>query len=92
MEKPRNAVPMGNLVLDARILLIDRPVSGQESFAQALNAWQAHYSNRDPAPMATRENLEQFSDFLRELDPGFHQDWRVQVLKTYPWLDRLFQE
>jgi hypothetical protein len=46
MEKPRNAVPMGNLVLGARILLIDRPVSGQESFEQARTRWASRQVRR----------------------------------------------
>lgn len=73
-----------NIMLEARILLTDNPNPNERKIESALD--QFHNIREQKV---TAENFVQISTALKQIDPGFHQEWQTQVMKTYPWLDRL---
>jgi hypothetical protein len=80
---------MANLVLDARILLVEGASAHEAQMEQVLNHFQSHYQSGTGESLVTPERFEELSAVIREMDPVFHAAWQQQIFKTYPWLGRV---
>jgi RNA polymerase sigma factor (sigma-70 family) len=77
-------VPFANLVLDARVLLVDKPHPKEKEFERVLE--QLNAIGNEPISAV---NFGRIKTELRRIDPDFANEWEVQIYKQYPWLDRV---
>jgi hypothetical protein len=90
-EEPVHARPLalGNLTLDARVLLVDGENANRAKIEQVLAEFDGRHLQSGDKPKVTAENYSELSKALREIDPHFQGEWRKTILKNYPWLDRI---
>ncbi|MCW5557578.1 MAG: hypothetical protein KIT22_07085 [Verrucomicrobiae bacterium] len=91
-QKPRVAIE--NLLLTARVLLVDEPQSTSvpiQAIEEALNQFRSeHGQTGTPVPDAVlAEKFAVLNERLRRLDPQFRSAWHRAVLHDMPWMDRL---
>ena len=80
---------MGNLTLSARVLLTDEPNAKEREIEAAVERFTSEKIRSGVFPVVTKESAEALSKILDGIDPAFCKQWRQQVLKDYPWLDRI---
>jgi len=83
------ALALANLVLDARVLLVDSDNPNRDKLESALNELQIQYLQNADEANVTPERFRVLSEAIRGIDPGFQKAWRKQVLLNYPGLDRI---
>ncbi|MCI0536005.1 MAG: hypothetical protein L0Z50_12335 [Verrucomicrobiales bacterium] len=90
-EEPVHARPLalGNLTLDARVLLVDGENPNRVKIEQVLTEFDDRRLQAGDKPKVTAENYSALSQALWEIDPQFQGEWRKTILKNYPWLDRI---
>ena len=77
------------LVLDARILLQDGNNPNENRLERALDEFHMQHIRNVTDANVTTERYRVLSAAIRDIDPEFQTQWRKQVLKNYPWLDRV---
>ena len=80
---------MASLALDARIMLVDSDNPNRDKLENILNEFQMQYRQKPGDANVTTERYGVLSEAIRGIDPEFQALWRKQVLKNYPWLDRV---
>ena len=90
-EEPVHARPLalGNLTLDARVLLVDGENADRSKIEEVLAEFDGRRLQTGSKPKVTAENYSALSQALWEIDPQFQGEWRKAILKNYPWLDRI---
>jgi RNA polymerase sigma factor (sigma-70 family) len=91
-ETRRRPVAMASLALDARIMLVDSDNPNRDKLENILNEFQIQYLQKGGDggdANVTTERYRALSETIRGIDPEFQTRWRKQVLKNYPWLDRV---
>jgi hypothetical protein len=88
-ETERPPVSMISLVLDARILLQDGNNPNEERLERALDDFHSQHIRNVADASVNTERYRVLSEAIRGIDAQFHTAWRKQVLKNYPWLDRV---
>jgi hypothetical protein len=73
-----------NLILDARVLLVEKENANRVRIEAVL----AEFAS-DAKMHVTAENYSKLAHALSEVDPQFQAEWRKMVLVNYPWLDRV---
>jgi RNA polymerase sigma factor (sigma-70 family) len=88
-EPERPALPLANLVLDARVLLVDSDNPNRNKLEQVLGEFQDQHIQGVTNSGVTAERFAELARSLRNIDPEFQKAWRKQVLLNYPGLDRI---
>lgn len=88
-EKP--PMPMTQLVLHARLMLQEGNNPNESRLERALDEFHMQHVRNVTDANVTTERYRVLSAAIRDIDPEFQAQWRKQVLKNYPWLDRVLQ-
>jgi RNA polymerase sigma factor (sigma-70 family) len=88
-EAERRPLPLANLTLDARVLLLDSKNANQAKLERMLGEFEEQYIRNVADAKVTPERYLTLSIAIRKIDPEFHGQWRKSILKNYPWLDRI---
>ncbi|HKS37593.1 MAG TPA: hypothetical protein VJW76_10415, partial [Verrucomicrobiae bacterium] len=88
-ETERRPLPMANLAMDARVMLVDSDNPNRDKLESTLNEFQIQLLQKPGDANVTPERFRVLSEAIRGIDPAFQSAWRKQVLKNYPWLDRV---
>jgi len=88
-EAGRPGLPLANLVLDARVLLVDSDNPNSKALEQSLEEFQNQHIQGVTNSGVTAERFAELSSLLQKIDPEFQAAWRRQVLRNYPGLDRI---
>jgi hypothetical protein len=85
----RPALPLANLVLDARVLLVEGENPNRHALEHALGEFEDQYIQGVTNSGVTTERFVELARSLGKIDPEFQKAWRKQVLQNYPGLDRI---
>jgi hypothetical protein len=80
-------IPVVSLLMDARLLLQEEPNTHKAEIESALEEFQDRKKHK-----LTPIILTELSEKLQKVDPAFQSSWQTQILKTYPWLDRMLPD
>jgi len=81
-----------NLLLDARIVLNDKPHPKEKRIEHALERFQSEQVNTGKFSTVTPESFAVLAKILEDIDPQFRADWQKTVLEEFPWLDRIISK
>ncbi|MBI4662042.1 MAG: sigma-70 family RNA polymerase sigma factor [Verrucomicrobia bacterium] len=86
----RPLLPISSLILDARVMLVqDGGERRSDKLEHLLNELQKQYLGAKSKTSVTAERFEALAKAIGEIDPQFQAEWRKEVLRNYPWLDRM---
>jgi len=88
-EAERRPLPLANLTLDARVLLLDSKNANQAKLERMLGEFEEQYIRNVADAKVTPERYLTLSIAIRKIDPEFHGQWRKSILENYPWLGRI---
>ena len=86
---PPKPTDIRNLPLAARVVLSDEHNAKESQIEEAIEQFESEKIQTGVFPAVTKESAEAFAKILEEVDPAFCRQWREQVLKDQPWLDRV---
>jgi hypothetical protein len=87
-EKPP-ALSLRALLVDARVLLLERKTPQEPALQELINQWNAWCRENPADANVTGERFQELSQALKQVDAEFEKEWRKQVVRSYPNLDRV---
>lgn len=85
-------LPLENLLMDARVLLVDNPHPKARQLESMFDAFREEQRSGGKSPDVTAGNFKKLAAKLEVIDPEFRKEWERAVMKNYPWLDRVLTE